>query len=90
MSLAKYALIAVAPLLFACETTKTTRTVTTSACDLGKYQAVIGRNIGELKLPRDGAVRVISPGTAVTMDYSASRTNIYVDDKGWIAKVECG
>lgn len=89
MSFHKFALLALAPVLFACASSGTSTTVP-AVCDLGKYQQYVGKNIGDLNLPRGGATRVISPGMPVTMDYSASRTNIYVDDKGWIAKVECG
>jgi hypothetical protein len=35
-------------------------------------------------------VRVIYPGTAVTMDYSADRLNFEVDRSGRISRVSCG
>lgn len=34
--------------------------------------------------------RIIHPREAVTMDYSAERLNILIDDKGLIAKINCG
>lgn len=89
MSLHKFALLAIVPAIAACAASDTSRTVP-AVCDLGEYQQYVGKNIGDLKLPRNSAVRVISPGMAITMDYSASRANIYVDDKGWIGKVSCG
>ena len=35
-------------------------------------------------------VRVIYPGTAVTMDYNAERLNFEVDRAGRISRVSCG
>jgi len=35
-------------------------------------------------------VRIIRPGTAVTMDYNESRMNIAVDRAGRISRVYCG
>ena len=35
-------------------------------------------------------VRIIEPGMAVTMDYSETRLNIELDEKGTIARLSCG
>jgi len=37
-----------------------------------------------------GAVRVIKPGQAITMDYSDSRLNVNVDAQNKIVKLSCG
>ncbi|MGH8491607.1 MAG: I78 family peptidase inhibitor [Moraxellaceae bacterium] len=36
------------------------------------------------------AVRVIKPGTAVTMEYNGSRLNLHLNLKGMIERVSCG
>ncbi|WP_299838347.1 I78 family peptidase inhibitor [uncultured Paracoccus sp.] len=57
-------------------------------CD-DSYQSLIGQNIGAVTLPAGLSHRIISPGMAVTEDYNPDRLNVYVDDKGWIARTEC-
>ena len=37
-----------------------------------------------------GPMRLIRPGMAVTMDYSAERLNITLNDAGTIESVTCG
>jgi hypothetical protein len=37
-----------------------------------------------------GTLRVIKPGMMVTMDYSASRLNVHVDDADRILALDCG
>ncbi|MEO1704828.1 MAG: I78 family peptidase inhibitor [Pseudomonadota bacterium] len=37
-----------------------------------------------------GPVRVIRPGTAVTMDFIATRLNIFLDDTDTVTRVSCG
>lgn len=43
-------------------------------------------------LKRSGAsdLRVIAPGTVVTMDYRPDRLNIETDDQGRITRLKCG
>ena len=44
-------------------------------------------------LPTDGewsALRIINPGQAVTMDYSATRLNVRVNEAGIIQSLSCG
>lgn len=57
-------------------------------CD-DSYQSLVGSNIGAVTLPAGLAQRIITPGMAVTEDYNPDRLNVYVDDKGWVTKVEC-
>ena len=52
-------------------------------------QALVGRNVGELRLAPNLDRRIITPSTAVTEDYREGRLNLWVDDKGWISKAEC-
>lgn len=37
-----------------------------------------------------GAIRIIRPGQAVTMDYSPSRLNVEIGADGRVASVHCG
>lgn len=62
----------------------------TPVCDPANHSALTGRNIGEVNLPADQPHRIISPGNMVTQDFQPNRINIFVDEKGWIARVTCG
>lgn len=59
------------------------------ACD-DSYASLVGSNIGAVTLPSTLPHRIITPGMAVTEDFNPDRLNVYVDDKGWIARVDCG
>jgi hypothetical protein len=62
-----------------------------NACGADGLRQVIGLPVAVL--PPNGpwsALRVIRPGDGVTMDYSASRLNVMVDDGGRITQVTCG
>ncbi|EHJ62989.1 lipoprotein [Novosphingobium pentaromativorans US6-1] len=37
----------------------------------------------------DNPIRVLKPGSAMTMDYRPNRLNVFLDDKGMIEKFEC-
>lgn len=65
-------------------------TVAATRCDLGQHQRLVGMNIGEVYLPPQLHRREISPGQVVTQDYQPGRLNIFLDPKGWIARVTCG
>ncbi|RMC36359.1 I78 family peptidase inhibitor [Paracoccus alkanivorans] len=80
-------LIAAASILAACESGET---VSKRVCDPQAHQALVGKNIGEVTLPRELPQRVISPGDMVTEDYNPARLNIFVDAKGWIGRISCG
>ncbi|MFD1795743.1 I78 family peptidase inhibitor [Paracoccus aurantiacus] len=54
-----------------------------------EYDVMVGRNIGEFRLPPGLPHRIAQPGAALTEDYNAARLNVFVDDKGWVQKVEC-
>lgn len=68
----------------------------TAPCKAEAVQSFIGREasqstIAEAKAAAGaGNVRVIKPGQPVTMDYSAERLNLKVDDGNVIASVHCG
>lgn len=65
-------------------------TVASTTCNLGQHQSLVGMNIGEVHLPPQLEYREISPGQVVTFDYQPQRLNIFLDPKGWIARVTCG
>lgn len=65
-------------------------TVAATRCDPSQHQRLVGMNIGEVYLPPQLHRREISPGQVVTQDYQPGRLNIFLDPKGWIARVTCG
>ena len=90
-------LLTAATLLQACEMTGMTPPVPVPpAVDLRSCRAVgldglIGQPVS--LIPPDGAwstLRVIRPGQAITMDYSATRLNVRVDPQGNILSMYCG
>ncbi|WBU61498.1 I78 family peptidase inhibitor [Paracoccus albus] len=54
-----------------------------------EFNVMVGRNIGEFELPPGLPHRIAQPGAALTEDFNPARLNVFVDDKGWIQKVEC-
>lgn len=64
----------------------------TASCGANTLGAYIGQPVSRLPaaLMAAGNVRVIRPGMAVTMDYSAGRLNVQVDGTGRIRDLTCG
>lgn len=66
------------------------------SCGLGSIGDLVGKAVTETMADdarkRSGAraVRVIRPGTMVTMDFRPDRLNIDVDDKGIVTNLRCG
>ena len=61
------------------------------ACGAAGMQDLVGQKqsvLAAMALP--APTRIIQPGTAVTMDYSASRLNIWIGKDGRIERVTCG
>lgn len=64
---------------------------TENACGAEDLQGLVGQKASVLQTMRfSQVVRVIEPGMAVTMDFSATRLNIEVDEEGVISRVSCG
>ena len=82
-------LLPAACLCAACTTTATPTTPAFPTRCGPEFDIMVGRNIGEFTLPRGLPHRVAQPGAALTEDYNPARLNVFVDDKGWIQKVEC-
>ena len=65
-------------------------------CDAAPVQGLVGQTLTEamqadaLKRSRSRSLRVIPPGTAVTMDFREDRLNIDVDAAGKVTGVKCG
>lgn len=60
-------------------------------CGAGDLAGLIGQpNTVLERMVFDGPVRVIPPGTAVTMDYMPKRINFELDKKGLIRRIRCG
>ncbi|HEV7232857.1 MAG TPA: I78 family peptidase inhibitor [Sphingorhabdus sp.] len=65
-------------------------------CDAAAGQYAVGKAFtdtlaAEVKKKAGAAtMRVIAPGTAVTMDYRDDRLNISHDEKKTITKIDCG
>jgi hypothetical protein len=68
----------------------------TGQCDAGQARWAIGQAatadvVERIRIDtRSQAVRTIRPGQAVTMDYSAARANVHVNERNAITGVTCG
>ncbi len=61
------------------------------ACGANGLQDLVGQSAKKLEVMRFGTpVRMIRPGMAVTMDYSAERLNIEINEAEIISRVSCG
>lgn len=85
-----YSLLTAAVLPVMLAACQTTASAPAARCVQDQQQALVGRNIGAVTLPAGLQQRVISPGEVVTQDHNPNRLNIFVDPKGWIARVTCG
>lgn len=64
---------------------------TPDACGASGLQALIGRKENVLETMRfSQPMRVVKPGTMVTMDFQENRVNFNIDDTGFITSVTCG
>jgi hypothetical protein len=62
-----------------------------NACGASELQYLVGKPgvlLDGMRFSQD--VRVIQPGMAVTMDYSATRINFWLDRRDVIERVTCG
>ncbi len=61
-------------------------------CGASALQYLVGSDATDIDavegLPKN--LRVIMPNMPVTMDFSETRLNIYIDPKNRVAKVRCG
>lgn len=62
-----------------------------ASCGAATLQSLVGQPAAVLETMRFGQpVRIVRPGTAVTMDYSEGRLNIEIDAAERITRVTCG
>ena len=60
-------------------------------CQANQFQRLVGLSHDDLLRVRIlGPVRVIRPGTAVTMDFVENRLNIELDETETVTRVYCG
>ena len=59
-------------------------------CGAGRYQHLLGTLVSETDFSGIDDVRIIPPGTAVTLDYRPDRLNVETDAKGIITRIACG
>ena len=88
-----FPLLVCAPLLLAAcvETVPMTPTDPMASCGADRLQYLVGRPgvvLDGMRFSQD--VRVIPHGSAVTMDYSPNRLNIWLDRRDVIERVTCG
>lgn len=60
-------------------------------CRAGQYAGLVGRPLASFdtsKVP--GPVRILAPGSAMTMDHNPGRLNVYHDSQRRITQVTCG
>lgn len=60
-------------------------------CPAPQLQYLVGQRIGEVDtstLPQP--LRVVPHGMAVTMEYRAERTTVWLDDQDRVERVQCG
>lgn len=84
-------LIVLAALLQGCTLTPTLPMPPTGSCGADGLQTLVGSPVALLPASGPwGALRVIRPGQAVTMDYSENRLNVTVDEADIILTIACG
>lgn len=60
-------------------------------CGAGPLRALVGQPVSMLpEALKETSLRIIKPGQAVTLDYSASRINVHADRLNRITGVTCG
>lgn len=60
-------------------------------CGMAAAAGLIGQDQSAMgSIRRSGPWRVIHPNQPVTMDFSAERLNVYIDQAGRIGRLSCG
>ena len=87
-------LLGIGPLLSACQQNGPGDLVplrpAPDTCGASGLERLIGTEIGKTDLSDHSALRIIPPGSAVTMDYNADRLNVEIDAAGIITRLSCG
>lgn len=61
-----------------------------TACGAAQMQALIGTPVAAQDFSGQAAVRILPPGSMVTMDYRPDRLNVEHDADGVITRIACG
>ena len=61
-----------------------------TACGAAQMQALIGTPVAAQDFSGHAAVRILPPGSMVTMDYRPDRLNVEHDADGVITRSTCG
>lgn len=62
-----------------------------NACGAAELQGLVGQDVAVFEtMALQGSWRIIRPGQAVTMDFSAERLNVEVDGNERISRITCG
>ena len=61
-----------------------------NACGAAQMQALIGTPVAAQDFSGHAAVRILPPGSMVTMDYRPDRLNVEHDADGVITRIACG
>ncbi|MDM7459843.1 MAG: hypothetical protein P3W94_010985 [Paracoccus sp. (in: a-proteobacteria)] len=64
--------------------------VDATQCTPSAHQILVGRNIGEVRLPPNLRVREVPHHGATTQDFNPNRLTLFLDAKGWITRIACG
>lgn len=60
-------------------------------CRAGQYAGMVGRPLASFDTSEvPGPVRILAPGSAMTMDHNPGRLNIHHDSRRRITQVTCG
>ncbi|MEM1302171.1 MAG: I78 family peptidase inhibitor [Pseudomonadota bacterium] len=62
----------------------------TGECPAADLQTLIGQTYTQGLVSYDGRIRVVPPGSIVTMDFLPSRLNIATNADGVITRITCG
>lgn len=64
--------------------------VSAAQCSPSQHGVLVGRNIGEVRLPPNLRKREVGPEGVMTRDFNPARLTMFLDAKGWITRVACG
>ncbi|WP_137702576.1 I78 family peptidase inhibitor [Marimonas lutisalis] len=61
-----------------------------TTCGAAALQSAIGQPVNSVDLTGHDPLRILPPGSIMTMDYNPMRLNVLLDENGLITKVHCG
>ena len=79
--------------LAGCKEEMVTSTSPEDACGASQYQSLVGQDraaVAEAGLVAGPNVRILTPGSVMTMDYRADRVNVELDEDDKVVRIHCG